>query len=54
MALQVDFHDSSLDQLVKGSEVGRSTDFTLAFSLHQCQVVLEGNDLSLELVVELP
>ena len=47
MALQLGFRDLSLDQLVKGSEV-RSP-----FLLRRCEVVLEGSDLSLELVLEL-
>ena len=54
MALKLGFYDLSLDQLVKGSEDKRSNDFRLTFRLHRCLVVLEGSDLSLELVIELP
>ena len=45
------FRDSSLDQLVKGSEIGRLTDFRLVLQLHQWLVVLKSSNLILELVV---
>jgi len=43
-----------LDQLVEGPDVGKFSSFRLAFRLHRCRGVMEGSDLDVELVVELP
>ena len=52
--LQFSLFDPSLDQLVRGLEVRRSADFRLIFQPRQCLVVLEGSNLGLVLIVELP
>ena len=54
VAWQLGFRNPFLNQLIKDSEVGRSTDFRLSFLLCRWLVILEGSNLSLELVVEPP
>ena len=52
--LQLCLLDSSLDQLIEDSNVGRFFDSRLAFRLRQWLGVLKGSDLGLEFFVELP